>query len=126
MAEGDLYVDDGDSFEFQDGQYIHRRFVFDGAAKSLTSVDFEGRDATATAAVKEGKWMQRMRAVGVDKIVVVGAPASWAGKKSVTVESEGKTWEAKVEFTPAGQGRAAFAVVRKVGVRIGVDWKVAF
>ncbi|AEO56295.1 glycoside hydrolase family 31 protein [Thermothelomyces thermophilus ATCC 42464] len=123
VAEGDLYVDDGDSFEYQNGQYIHRRFVYDGAAKSLSSVDAEGRDA---ASIREGAWMKQMRSVGVGKIVVVGAPASWAGKKSVKVESEGKVWEARMEFTPAGQGRAAFAVIKKVGVRIGADWKVEF
>ncbi|KAL2157576.1 hypothetical protein VTH06DRAFT_5954 [Thermothelomyces fergusii] len=122
-AEGDLYVDDGDSFEYRDGQYIHRRFVYDGAAGSLRSEDAEGRDP---ASVEEGAWMKKMRSVGVDKIVVVGAPAAWAGKKTVTVESEGRSWEARVEFTPAEQGRAAFAVVKKVGVRIGADWKVEF
>ncbi|KAH6637014.1 glycosyl hydrolases family 31-domain-containing protein [Chaetomium tenue] len=122
-AEGDLYVDDGDSFDFQHGQYLHRRFVFDGRAGSLVSVDAEGRDP---AAVVEGPWMQQMRSVGVDRIVIVGAPASWAGKKTVTVGSEGKTWEAKVEFTPAAKGRAAFAVVKKVGVRIGADWRIGF
>lgn len=122
-AEGDLYVDDGDSFEYQNGQYIHRRFVYDGAAKSLSSVDAEGRDP---ASIQEGEWMKRMHSVGVDKIVVVGAPASWASKKTVKVESEGKVWEAKVEFTPAEQGRAAFAVIKKAGVRIGADWKIEF
>jgi alpha 1,3-glucosidase len=122
-AEGDLYVDDGDSFDFEHGQYIHRRFVFDAAARSLVSVDAEARDP---AAVVEGPWMKQMRAVGVDRIVVVGAPASWAAKKTVTVESEGRTWEAKVEYTAAAQGKAAFAVVKKVGVRIGADWSVGF
>jgi alpha 1,3-glucosidase len=123
VAEGDLYVDDGDSFDFERGQYIHRSFVFDGAAKSRVSVDAEGRDP---AAVEEGEWMRKMRAVGVDKIVLVGVPASWAGKKSVKVLSEGREGEAKVEVTPAAEGRAAFAVVRKVGVRIGADWSVPF
>jgi alpha 1,3-glucosidase len=126
-AEGDLYVDDGDSFEFERGQYIHRRFVFDGSSDggSLKSVDFEDRDVQS---IQEGEWMRRMRGVGVDKIVVVGAPAGWVGKKTVKVASEGRTWEAEVEVTPADkkEGRAAFAVVKKVGVRIGADWTVEF
>ncbi|KAL2266452.1 hypothetical protein VTJ83DRAFT_5804 [Remersonia thermophila] len=122
-AEGDLYVDDGDSYDFEQGQYIHRRFVFDPAAKTLSSADYEGRDP---AAVQEGEWMKKMRAVGVAKVVIVGAPAEWAGKKTATVESEGKTWEVQVEFTPAAKGRAAFAVVKKLGVKIGADWKVVF
>lgn len=125
VAQGDLYVDDGDSFDYERGQYIHRRFVFDGAASSMVSVEAdEGR--APVPAEEEGEWMRKMRSVGVDRIVVVGAPASWAGKTSVRVESEGKTWDAKLEFTPAQQGRAAYAVVRKIGVRIGADWKIDF
>jgi alpha 1,3-glucosidase len=123
LAEGDLYVDDGESFDYQAGHYIHRRFVFDAAGKSIVSVDAEGRSAKD---VQEGEWMKKMRQVGVDKIVIVGAPAAWAGKKEVTVESEGKTWSAKMEFTPAMKGRGAFAVVKKLGVRIGADWKISF
>ncbi|KAK4147239.1 2 subunit alpha glucosidase [Dichotomopilus funicola] len=123
-AEGDLYVDDGDSFEYQQGQYIHRRFLFDGAAGSLTSTDYNGREATSEK--EEGEWLSKMRSVNVDKIVVVGVPGSWKGKTSVKVESEGRTWEARVEVTPAEGRRAGFAVVRKVGVPVGGDWRVVF
>ncbi|KAK0615927.1 glycosyl hydrolases family 31-domain-containing protein [Bombardia bombarda] len=123
-AEGELYVDDGDSFEFEQGQYVHRRFVFDAAEGSIVSVDAaEDKDK----GVKEGEWMKKMHGVGVDKIIVVGAPASWAGKKEVEVESEGRKWKAALEYTAAekgGKGRAAFAVVKKVRARIGADWRV--
>ncbi|KAK3327601.1 glycoside hydrolase family 31 protein [Cercophora scortea] len=120
-AEGDLYVDDGSSYDFQAGQYIHRKFVLDGAAGTISSVDAEGRDPKS---VKEGEWMTKMHDVKVDKILVVGAPASWSKSKEVTVESEGKTWSASVTYTPAAKGRAAFAVVKKVDARIGADWKL--
>lgn len=120
-AQGDLYVDDGDSFDYEKGQYIHRKFVLEGG--SLSSVDAEGRDAKS---VKEGSWLKAMREVFVDRVVVVGAPSSWASKKEVSVESEGKTWTAAVDYTAAKDGRAAFAVVRRVGARIGADWKVVF
>ncbi|KAK3945149.1 2 subunit alpha glucosidase [Diplogelasinospora grovesii] len=124
-AEGELYVDDGESFDYEKGQYIHRRFVLDSTAKTITSVDAEGRDEKD---IKPGDWMKKMQEceVGVDKIIVVGAPASW-NKKEVTVESDGKTWTAEVEYTPAEKGgRAAFAVIKKVGARIGADWKISF
>lgn len=120
-AEGDLYVDDGDSFDYEKGQYIHRRFIFD--ANTLTSADYEGRD---DASIKEGEWLKKMRTVNVEKIIVVGAPAAWKGKKTVTVESEGKTWAAAIEYNPAEKSRAAFAVVKKVGVRVGADFKIVF
>ncbi|KAL2119569.1 hypothetical protein VTJ04DRAFT_6530 [Mycothermus thermophilus] len=122
-ADGDLYVDDGDSYDYQQGQYIHRRFTFDPAEGTLTSADFEGRNV---ASIKEGEWLKKMHQVGVDKVIIVGAPASWAGKTTAKVQSEGREWEVKVEFTPAEKGKAAFAVVRKLGVKIGADWKVVF
>ncbi len=120
-AEGSLYVDDGDSFDYEAGQYIHRKFVLDG--KTLTSADAEGRD---TSKLKLGAWMAAMKEVSIDKIVVVGAPSSWSGKTQVTVEAGGKTTTAPIEFTPAQGSRAAFAVVRAVGTPIGADVKLTF
>ncbi|TPX13467.1 uncharacterized protein E0L32_006197 [Thyridium curvatum] len=128
-AEGTLYVDDGDSFDFEKGQYIHRRFVLltgddSAAGQRLVSTEAEARPDAGK--VKEGKWLKQMRDVHVDKVIVVGAPASWAGRKEVTVESEGKTWTLGMEYVPAEGGRAAYATVRGVGARIGADWTIAF
>nr|GLL37287.1 THO complex subunit 5B-like [Ipomoea trifida] len=36
-AEGELYIDDGRSFDFKEGAYIHRRFIF--SAGTLTSLN---------------------------------------------------------------------------------------
>jgi hypothetical protein len=30
LGQGELYVDDGESFDFAAGAYVHRRFVFNG------------------------------------------------------------------------------------------------
>jgi len=120
-AEGTLYVDDGDSFDYEKGQYITRKFVLDGT--SLASTDAEGRDMSK---IKPGSWMKSMQAVSVDKIIFVGAPSSWSSKKQVTVEVAGKTTTAPVEFTPAKGSRAAYAVVKRPGTPIGADWKVTF
>ncbi|KAK3378468.1 glycoside hydrolase family 31 protein [Podospora didyma] len=119
-AEGDLYVDDGESYDFEKGQYIHRKFVLDGAAKSISSSDAEGRDPSS---IKEGGWLKKMHEVSVGKIIVVGASSTWANK-AVTVESEGKSWPATLEYTPAAHGRAAFATIKNLKARIGADWKV--
>jgi alpha 1,3-glucosidase len=37
-AEGEVYVDDGESFEFVNGGFVHRRFEFDGKVLVGTSV----------------------------------------------------------------------------------------
>ncbi|KAK0626408.1 glycosyl hydrolases family 31-domain-containing protein [Immersiella caudata] len=120
FAEGDLYVDDGESYDFEKGQYIHRKFVLE-AGKTISSTDAEGRDPKS---IKEGEWFKKARNILVDKIIVVGAPSSWSGKKEVTVESDGTTWTASVEYSPAAKGRAAFAIIKKVGASIAADWKV--
>lgn len=122
-AEGELYVDDGDTLDFEKGQYIHRKFILAGG-HTLTSVDAEGRDASK---LKEGSWLKEMGKVGVDRVVVVGAPKEWKGQKEVTVEGDGgKKWTAEMDYVPAANGRAAYAVVRKVGAPISRDFRVVF
>jgi alpha 1,3-glucosidase len=122
-AQGELYVDDGDSFDYDKGQYIHRKFSLDVPAKTLTSTDAEGRDPKT---IKEGDWLKAMHKVSVDKVIIIGPSSSWANKKEVTVESEGKTWTVPMDYTGADSSRAAFAVIRGLGARIGADWKVSF
>jgi alpha 1,3-glucosidase len=117
-AEGELYVDDGDSFDYEKGQYIHRKFSLNGS--TLSSVDAEGRDGKS---LRPGTWMKAMQDVHVDKIIVVGAPASW-NKKEAQITSEGKTWDVKVQYYAAEKERAAFAVVGRVGAKIGEDWSI--
>ncbi|KAG6197668.1 hypothetical protein E4U10_008057 [Claviceps purpurea] len=119
-AEGDLYADDGDTFEHEEGQYIYRRFHLQG--NTLASTDAEGRDAKS---IKAGKWLEAMREVYVDRIIIVGAPAV-LNREEVSIESEGRTWGVKVEYHAAEKGRAAFAVLGRVGARIGEDWRIGF
>jgi alpha 1,3-glucosidase len=117
-AEGDLYADDGDTFDNEKGQYVYRKFSL--ANNILASVDAEGRNAKS---IKAGSWLKAMREVRVDRIIVVGAPAS-LNVDEVQIESEDKTWPVKVEYHAAEKGRAAFAVLGRVGARIGEDWSI--
>ncbi|KAL7795387.1 glycoside hydrolase family 31 protein [Trichoderma ceciliae] len=117
-AEGELYVDDGDSYDYKEGQYIYRKFSLKDDV--LTSTDAEGRD---TRKVKPGNWLKAMRDVHVDKVIVVGAPASW-NRAEIQIESEGRTWSAKVGYHAAENGRAAFATVSGVRASVGEDWSI--
>lgn len=120
VAEGELYADDGDTFEHESGQYIHRKFSL--TSSGLTSTDAEGRSAKS---IKAGKWLKAMRDVHVDKIIIVGATEDW-NQKMVDVESEGTAWQVEVEYTAASNGRAAFATIGRVGTRIGEDFAIKF
>ncbi|PNY29282.1 Glucosidase 2 subunit alpha [Tolypocladium capitatum] len=117
-AEGELYADDGDTFDHEKGQYVHRKFAL--AGNKLSSTDADGRDMKSA---KAGSWLKAMREVYVDRVIIVGAPAAWK-QKEVQMESEGRTWSVKVEYHAATKGRAAFAVVGRVGARIGQDWSI--
>jgi alpha 1,3-glucosidase len=117
-ASGELYIDDGDTFEYEQDQYIHRRFTFSG--NTLTSIDTVGRD---TKSIKAGPWLKDMETVYVDKVIIVGAPKTW-NQKEATVSSEGKQWTVKIQYHEAQGSRAAFAVVGRVGAKIGDDWSI--
>lgn len=116
-AEGELYTDDGDTFDHEKGQYIYRKFNL--AGDTLSSADAEGRDME----VKAGNWLKAMQEVYIDKIIIVGAPSAW-NRNEVQIESEGQKWTIKAEYHAAEKGRGRFAVLGRVGVRIGRDWTI--
>ncbi|XWW92845.1 hypothetical protein V2A60_000772 [Cordyceps javanica] len=117
-AEGELYADDGDTFEHEKGQYIYRKFSL--SKDGMSSVDAEGR---STKSVKAGSWLKSQSRVHVDKIIIVGATDAW-NRKEVEIESEGKTWTVQVNYRPATKGQAAYAVVGRVGAKVGSDWSI--
>jgi len=121
LAEGELYVDDGESFEYESGQYVFRKFKLNGS--TLTSTDAEGRNAKD---IEEGEWMRSFNGVEVAKIIVIGAPSSWASKKEVEVLMDGKKWAAPIDYVKAEGGKAAYAVVRAIGVKACGDWTINF
>jgi alpha 1,3-glucosidase len=67
-----------------------------------------------------------MKKVGVEKVIVIGAPLSWASKSSVKAIEGGSTLEAPLEFHAAEGSKAAWAVVKNPKVAIGADWTIDF
>ena len=78
QAEGELYVDDGHSYNFQEGAFLHRRFVF--ANGQLSNSDYPSSLNSGSPANKglTKKAEEVAKAVGVDieRIVMVGLPAA--------------------------------------------------
>ena len=124
-ADGTLYLDDGESFDFQQGAYIHRRFQYSGATSMLMSEDL-------TSAGKKSKdYLRQMEKVRVEKIIIVGAPDAWKSKSQVEISEDqgvrsGGPQKVSLEFHSRDGGKAAWAVVRNPGVQIGSGWKIAF
>jgi len=113
-ALGELYVDDGESFDFESGAYIHRSFNFSDGVLESKDIGTKGK--------LTDKYLKTMKNVGVEKIIVVGAPGTWKEKTSVKV---GKS-EAKIEWHAGEVDKAPWAVVKKPKVAIGENWRIEF
>ena len=120
-AEGSLYLDDGETFDFEAGAYIHRRFTYSSATHSLSSEDL------STKGPKTDKYLKSISKIRVEKILVIGAPRTWSDKDKVLITKEGdKTSKAKLQFVKGKLGQADWALVRDPDVGVGKGWKIDF
>jgi len=113
-AKGELYFDDGETFDYQQGAYVHREFEFKDGVLSSSDLGTKGK--------LTDKFAKSVKSVGVEKILVVGAPKGWEGKSKVKVGSG----EAGLEWHGEEGGKAAWAVVRAPKVSVGEDWNIEF
>jgi len=111
-AKGELYVDDGESFDYENGAYIHREFEFADGVLASTNIAKKGK--------LTDKYLKSMKNVGVEKLLIVGAPKDWEGKTTVKVGSS----EARMEWHGEEEGKAAWALIKAPKVSIADDWKI--
>lgn len=110
-AEGELYIDDGSSFGFLEGAFIHRRFIF--ANGKLTSVDL---------APTSGGNVRHTSNVVIERIIVLGHAH---GSKNALIEPSNQ--KVDIELGPLWVQRAnspAFMTIRKPNVRVAEDWTI--
>ncbi|XWS44651.1 hypothetical protein CRYUN_Cryun15aG0066300 [Craigia yunnanensis] len=110
VAEGELYLDDGKSFDFKHGAYIHRRFVFSNGQLTSSNTAFSslGRSRFSSDCI-------------IERIILLGYTP---GPKSALVEPGNR--KAEIELGPLRLGGHAADVVtiRKPGVRVAEDWTI--
>ncbi|KAJ6775116.1 ALPHA-GLUCOSIDASE [Salix purpurea] len=110
-AEGELYIDDGKSFEFLQGAYIHRRFVF--ANGKLTSINL--------APFSSSKSQFSSKSI-IERIILLGyAP----GPKNALIEPANQKVE--VELGPlmlGGSHGSSVLTIRKPAVLVSDDWTI--
>jgi alpha 1,3-glucosidase len=102
-ATGELYIDDGETFDFTRGSFIHRKFVFDG--KTLRSVPV-GKQAA-------GKFLLTYD-VAIEQIQVTGLQS---GPKAV-VDSKGNQLKFFV--------KDGVVTIRKPNLHVKEDFTVSF
>ena len=115
-AEGELYVDDGESYDYRAGAYIHRKFNLSDKKLTSTNIGSHGKSTSS--------YLKTMQDIRIERILVVGAPKKYAGK-TVTVKQGGKEWTTSTSAS-ATAGKAQVLTVRDPKVRIGEDWEIQF
>ena len=110
-AEGELYMDDGKSFEFLQGAYIHRRFVF--ANGKLTSINL------APSSSSKSQFSSKSM---IERIILLGyAP----GPKNAQIEPANQ--KVKVELGQLmleGRHGSSVVTIRKPAVQVSDDWTI--
>lgn len=113
-AEGELYVDDGKSFDFKQGDYIHRRFVFKNG--KLTSSNLGPAPPSAKFGFHTDCVIERIIIIGhgsVPKTALIGP----AGNQKSAIEL-GPLWLQQGRSVPAA------LTIRKPGVSVSEDWSI--
>ncbi|XP_065342751.1 neutral alpha-glucosidase AB [Cloeon dipterum] len=105
LASGSLYLDDGETYEYQKGQYVSLVYHYDGTTMVSQLVDKEASFASKS-------WLERIIVMGVRK-----AP----GKIVLKSPSVG---EQEIEF--AFNPNKHLLVIRKPAVPIAEEWKLFF
>ncbi|EGW31924.1 uncharacterized protein SPAPADRAFT_55511 [Spathaspora passalidarum NRRL Y-27907] len=104
QAKGDLYIDDGESFSYQNGEksYIGFQAVSEGISASVS--------------VSE-EFSRQIESVTVEKIVIVGVKGEIS---AVIIEQEGKKWNGKVSE------KDSVTTIKNPKVKINSDWEIKF
>lgn len=108
-AEGELYVDDGKSYDFEQGAYINRRFVFSNGKLTSSSL----RPANAGDKKFSSDCV-------IERIIILGLPS---GPRKAVIEPGNQ--EVDIESGPLvlRHGSSSVAlVVRQPNLRIADDW----
>ena len=119
-AEGSIYLDDGETFDYEAGAYIHRRFVFSDGVLSSEDLALEA----AKGGKKAKNYLQAMKDARIEKVVIVNPPASLQGMEELAVEEDGKKRRVAVKYVAKQGSTGAWAVVRDPGVGIGRGWRI--
>jgi len=129
-ASGSLYLDDGASFDYQQGAFVKRRFRFaaDGSLRAeADAISVPGLTGT-TAAVVAGEAKPApaeksfSTALTVERIVILGAPKAFT-KATLTVAGEASRDLTLEHATVAG---TTVLTVRKPDAPIARDWSIQF
>eukprot|EP01125_Pyxidicula_operculata_P013284 TRINITY_DN4392_c0_g2_i1.p1 TRINITY_DN4392_c0_g2~~TRINITY_DN4392_c0_g2_i1.p1 ORF type:complete len:954 (-),score=179.46 TRINITY_DN4392_c0_g2_i1:35-2896(-) len=108
-AYGEIYIDDGDSFEYKQGSYVYRKIEY------VKDTNDNNKSVIKTSALGNGKMYTRTK---VERIVVVGVSTQ---PKSVYVKDQnGKTRELAFEYVESTKA----LTLKRPDVIISTSWVI--
>lgn len=109
-AEGELYIDDGKSFEFKQGAFIHRFFTFSN-----------GKLTSSNAAPSSAENDRFSSECTVERIILLGLSP---GATTALVEPGNRKVEIELGPLFIQGNRGSVLTIRKPNVRIADDWSI--
>ncbi|XP_059574387.1 neutral alpha-glucosidase AB isoform X1 [Alligator mississippiensis] len=102
-AEGELFLDDGHTFDYEtQARFLHRHFRFAGNTLTASSADPRGTFETPA-------WLER--------VVILGT-----GKPAAVYLHQADGTETRLDFRH--EAETSVLTIRKPGVNIGADWSI--
>lgn len=109
-AEGELYIDDGKTFKFAKGGFIHRRFIFSNGKLISSKATHDGNQFTTNSVV--------------ERVIILGLPQA---PKGAIIEPANK--KVDVEYGPLwllNRNSPAAVTIRRPNMPIAEDWTIKF
>lgn len=113
-AEGEVYIDDGETFDYKNGAYIYRQFKYKDNILSSKNLGINGK--LTKNIVKE------MSVVGIERIIIIGASKEWEKATNVKIGKD----KAPLEFYAGVGNRANWALIKMPKISIANDWTIEF
>lgn len=136
-ARGELYLDDGVTYDHEKGQIVWREFIAEKPEKKAKTLRISSRDlaklkpaeavdgVALTSISPTNEFAKSIESVRVEKIVVLGLSSK---PKSVAVDGSQALefiYTAGVPAVGKKEGTASVLVVKDPGVAITKDWEVS-
>lgn len=128
-ASGQLYLDDGETFGHEKGEYIWRAFDFAPAGKGgvLSSTNKAAGQSESSTAVtpydESNVWAKAIAHVRVERIIVLGLKAK-PSRVSVAGQDVQSTWAEGAASNGKKGGASSELVIKNPGVGVVDGWQV--
>ncbi len=131
-ASGDLYLDDGDSYAYQSGAYIHRGYKLSsegrhgyalrGSNLVGTAPDMNMSDITAYSP-SDNTWAKSIAEVRIEKIVILGLDKEPASVK-VGGQDIAFAWSSGAASSGSKEEEASQLIIKEPRILVARDWEI--